>query len=939
MADENGTWLWSLEHESPCRLVDQQAIWNHDALQVWVPGKRHVQTVTAHSVLPIDNAPIASHNRVNFAAAAARIIDALQQDTLAAPFETNLIPLPHQILALSRALSGDRVRFLLADEVGLGKTIEAGLVLRELKIRGLVERTLVVAPAGLTHQWVQEMKARFNEVFRLVQPSDFDAFRSFAGIEAEDNLWRFHDQVVCPVDSVKPVDKRRGWSHEQLARYNRERFEDLVSAGWDLIIIDEAHRLAGTSELVARYRLGEGLSQASPYLLLLTATPHQGKTDAFRRLVSFLDREAFPDDSSVTRDRVGPYVIRTEKKHAIDPDGKSLFMQRLVELKPVAWGTEHEEQRALYVAVTDYVREGYNQAIRTKQNAIGFLMILMQRMVSSSTRAIRRALERRLDVLELPEGQLSLFPEDIVDDWQAMDPQEQMDEVLKARLKGLQNERAEVELMLSAARRCEAKSPDVKAECLLEEIRRLQRIEGDPEVKVLVFTEFVPTQEMLAEFLGERGFSVTRLNGSMGMEERLQAQRDFAGAAQIMVSTEAGGEGLNLQFCHVVVNYDLPWNPMRVEQRIGRVDRIGQTSPVKVLNLTLDGTVESRVREVLEQKLARILQEFGVDKLSDVLDSEQGDVDFEEIYRRALLDPESALRELDDFAEGLRDRALEARDGLRSLAESQPIDPAEAKRISDHQLPHWTERMTVSYLRDRRDAGGMAEHRGGSWNLRWPGDEQLSMFAFHRGESDLNDVPLLTVEDSRVRKILRQLPTCAPGQPIPSFRLKNLPGRISGFWSLWRIAIQAPTATSERMLPIFVSDDGGVLLPAARMVWDRLVTFEPEHAQANQQPVTGSNAERAFVASRAAAENKGQTVFEQLVSEHRSRLQREAKKMQFSFAARRRNIERIGLHEVRQFRLRQLENDQTEWGHTLEVSAQILPSLHPVILVRITAGE
>ena len=140
-------------------------------------------------------------------------------------------------------MSADKVRFLLADEVGLGKTIEAGLIFRELKIRGLVERTLVVAPAGLCLQWVQEMATHFGESFRFVRPGDFEALRQVGGVDEDENLWRLHSQVVCSTDSVKPMEGRRGWTHEQVARYNRERFDDLVTAGWDLVIVDEAHRL------------------------------------------------------------------------------------------------------------------------------------------------------------------------------------------------------------------------------------------------------------------------------------------------------------------------------------------------------------------------------------------------------------------------------------------------------------------------------------------------------------------------------------------------------------------------------------------------------------------------------------------------------------------------------------------------------------------------
>jgi SNF2 family DNA or RNA helicase len=195
---------------------------------------------------------------------------------------------------------------------------------------------------------------------------------------------------------------------------------------------------------------------------------------------------------------------------------------------PIDWPVGRGEQRALYEAVTEYVREGYNRAIKEKQTAGGFLMIQMQRLVTSSTAAIRMALERRLEALELPDGQLSLFPD--AEEWSPLDGQQQLDIVLKIRLKALNDERKEVELLLSAARRCEAAGPDVKAEGLLDRIQRL-RNENEPGLKILIFTEFVPTQAMLAEYLGRRGWSVVCLNGSMDLDQRQQVQRRFAGDA------------------------------------------------------------------------------------------------------------------------------------------------------------------------------------------------------------------------------------------------------------------------------------------------------------------------------------------------------------------------------------------------------------------------
>jgi len=193
------------------------------------------------------------------------------------------------------------------------------------------------------------------------------------------------------------------------------------------------------------------------------------------------------------------------------------------------------------------------------------------------------------------------------EDWGDLDGQEQVETLLRTRLKAMKNERAEMKLLLEAAKRCEDAGPDAKAEALLEWIYRLQQEEGDPDLKILIFTEFVPTQEMLQKFLTDRGFTVVCLNGSMDMAERLKAQETFAKEARILISTDAGGEGLNLQFCHVVINYDIPWNPMRLEQRIGRVDRIGQDRSVRAVNLVFQDTVEHRVREVLEEKLAMFL--------------------------------------------------------------------------------------------------------------------------------------------------------------------------------------------------------------------------------------------------------------------------------------------------------------------------------------------
>jgi len=473
-----GDWCRHNRHTTPCRIIDRQSIWNETVFRVWLPTKDAIIRARESDLAPLATLR-PTENEILHTAAAAKLLDALEDNLLLAPIQSSVVPLPHQLHALNKAMSGERIRYLLADEVGLGKTIEAGLILRELKLRGMVRRVLVVAPTSLVRQWQAEMRLHFGQSFRLIEPAELAALRSFVSsavpgdrsgaVERDDNLWLMHDQVICSIDSVKPLEGRRGWSLERLATYNRERFEDLVAASWDLVIVDESHRLGGSTEQVARYKLGAALAEAAPYLLLLSATPHQGKTDHFLRLIQLLDREAFPDESSITRDRVRPFVIRTEKREAIDAEGQPLFKPRMTRLQ--------------------------------------------------ADMAVQAATET---------------------------------------LDGLAREKSEVEMLLDLARETEAAGTDAKAEALLELIYGLQQAESDPTIKVLVFTEFVPTQRMLADYLEGRSFTVALLNGSMDLDARTQAQLSFSQDAQILISTDAGGDGLNLQFCHVVVNFDMP---------------------------------------------------------------------------------------------------------------------------------------------------------------------------------------------------------------------------------------------------------------------------------------------------------------------------------------------------------------------------------------------
>lgn len=942
-----GEWVYSATTGQLCQIIEIHSLWGEVTCRVWLPGHDSVVCTPAATLKPLGNIEAYTSDYIAYITASARVADALAEDILLAPIESTVIPLPHQLRALSRAIANDQVRYLLADEVGLGKTIEAGLIQRELKLRGLVKRTLVIAPKGLVSQWVSEMRFHFGETFQLVLPEDIKTLRRIAPAKSERqgqkgnhnpelltaNAWQMFSQVVVPMDSVKPLDKHRGWSAAQVGEYNRERFEDLISAGWDLVIVDEAHRLGGSTDQVARFKLGQGLFEAAPYFLLLSATPHQGKTDAFHRLVSLLDAQAFPDIESVTRERVQPHVIRTEKRYAIDAEGKPLFKPRLTQLGPVSWEERHRAQQLLYDAVTEYVRLGYNQALREKRSYLGFLMILMQRLVVSSTSAIRTTLERRLEVLAAPQDQLTLFPFASEEEWADLDGQEQIEILLHTQLKALKNERAEVKLLLEAAARCEQIGPDAKAEALLDWLYRLQSEESDPELKALVFTEFVPTQEMLRLFLVERGFSVVCLNGSMDMEERKRVQEAFAKDARILISTDAGGEGLNLQFCHVVINYDIPWNPMRLEQRIGRVDRIGQAYAVRAVNFVFEGSVEHRVREVLEQKLAVIFEEFGIDKTGDVLDSAQAGGMFDEMYVEAILNPQNVESSVESVVARLQEQAREARSTASVLGATENLDAGEAQRLLTHPLPYWVERMTVSYLKAH---GGQAERKSQSWNLTWPDGETYENVVFTGREADRFPAARhLTLEELKIRGLAMRLPRFAPGQPIPLVIIPGLSGEIQGFWSLWRIAIASMEWNRRRIMPLFLTDDGLVYMATARHIWDQLLTARTQI----RSILDASLSQSIFGKLQNAAEEHGKGIYEALVQEHLARIVREREKADYAFAARRKTIERIGLPQVRNYRLNLLMQEERSFQEQLDQKTQAYPEMVPLLLIRVEGGS
>lgn len=756
-----GEWVWWPTGAEPVRVVGTADMWGHHAVDVLRPSNGTVVRLPVEDVLPMSARPVIADEQ-RWRACAMRALAMVAHGEPLATRGGNVELLPHQVATLRRAMALDPVRLAICDEVGLGKTITAGAVISELRARGRASRVLVVAPKGVQLQWVSEMSDRFGEEFVRVGPEGLP-------VDSGVDPWHTFDRVVASIDAVKPVRARAGWTPEQVRAYNALRFQAVVEAGWDLVVIDEAHHVAGSSDDVARHRLARGLAQTAPHLLLLSATPHSGKSENFRRFLGLVD-DRFLHGRPVDRAAVTETVARTDKRTAVDNAGKPLFRNRTTTLETVPYG-DRVEHRALYDAVSDYVRTGYGHAVRTGQTATGFLLLLMQRLVASSTPAILAALERRLAALETaPDVTVIQEP---IDDWEELNGDEQLDTVERNRRAAWGGEVTELRALVTQARRTRAVNLDPKAVHLLTLLRRLEAEEGTSELKAVIFTEFRPTQEMLVDLFTDAGISTVAINGSMGLAERAIAQAALRDHARVLVSTDAGGEGINLQFAHVVINADLPWAPTKIDQRIGRVDRIGQLHDVKAFNLVLEDSVDARVLEVLERKLRTILAELGVDKRGDVLESTARRT--EEVYAAAILDPSAVGAAADKLEQETVDEIHASDDVAALLAATAPVVPPPA----DGNLADLL----------RAAAAAVGRLRG------------------------------TTLTDTA--EALRGMPVVAPGEPVAA-----LPGDTAGWWFC------AEVRTNERMprstaFALFRRDSGTVDPHTADRIWTRLIDGEP----------------------------------------------------------------------------------------------------------------
>jgi superfamily II DNA or RNA helicase len=588
--------------------------------------------------------------KVFLALEARRYRFASMYDPLLAMNTSKVDPLPHQIEAVyGYVLQLPRIRFLIADDPGAGKTIMAGLIIKELKLRSLVRRVLIICPGHIKDQWRRELADRFEERFIVIDRGLLDAFYG-------ENAWLRENQIITSIDFAK----------------REEVLASLASAHFDLVIVDEAHKMSAyrygeKTEKTIRYRLGEAISAVTEHLLFLTATPHKGDPDNFRLFLDLLVPGFFATNEMLQEsidNKDNPLFIRRIKEDLKDFQGRPLFLPRHVKTVPFNLGADSPAEKDLYNELSRYVNTQYNKALtKDKKRNITFALIILQRRLASSTYALLKSLERRKRRLEeLLEGVLDpKKPSENSVDFETVEDlseeerwqQEEIWETLSVaeNREELEREIATLSGLIDRARAIIKGDQEIKLKELRLALNDFSLKYKRPEDrKFLVFTESRDTLDYLENRIKEWGFKTNTIHGGMRLEDRIRAEGVFKTESEVLVATEAAGEGINLQFCHLMINYDIPWNPNRLEQRMGRIHRYGQTKEVFVFNLVAEDTREGRVLTKLFEKLREIRNTLGSDKVFDVLSEILYDRNLSQLMMEAAANARSIdeiLKEID----------------------------------------------------------------------------------------------------------------------------------------------------------------------------------------------------------------------------------------------------------------------------------------------------
>ncbi len=881
---------------------------------------------------------------ITFKAIAAKIKNEVFKQAMLAPIESNIVPLPHQILALEKVMSGQFLRFLIADEVGMGKTIETGLILKELKLRGIAKRTLIVVPKSAMGQWQQEMKKHFNELFHIYDTDYINTLsKTFARLEVDNeiNLFTQHNQIIVSMDALKPIEVRQGWTKQKVDEYNRYRIQNVLEAEFDLLVIDECHKVGGSGRHVGRFQMADILCNAIPNVLLLSATPHRGKSDHFRRLLQLLNADAFAGEGMPSISELEPYVVRTEKRQAIDYNGKPLFNKRHTTTIEVIYDDAiHRRQKALYEAVTEYVVTGFNLAQQTKNTSYGFVMILFQRMMSSSTQAILNAMQKRADRLSGERDLVNkeqLITNINMDEFNyegqtEIDFEQKIDSLIEETQANYDAERFILEGLIREAKECLDNETDAKVEFLLIKLQELKRVEQNPELKFLIFTEFTNTQFMLKKVLEQKGgYLCDAINGSMDFDQRVNALKQFKEEVQILICTDAAGESLNMQFAHIVINYDMPWNPMVLEQRIGRVDRIGQSFEVQAFNMLLDNSVDKRVYEVVETKLTQIMNDLGIDKTSDVLDSTLEREQLNRLYLTSLLNPAKFEHESNTWLEEIKDKlkSYKSTEGALPTLLSKDITADKVDAIKYSPLPKWLEGLTKCYLNKKSI---IYQDLLNGIKFKFPGYKEAIYTFDIKGSVNNPILEPMSLQHEIIQLILKDAIPYTESQQIPKIKIKQ-GNTTSGYWSLWHLEVKNQFETSQIVYPIFISSEGENFTAFAQTIWDKLVQEKDYFDCIGVLSAEESKLIYNDVANE--AEKLMQLKYEEFESNLVLNTEKIKANKENSFVFQEKQMQRIGIENIKQSRLSRLHKDKKEWDETFSSSVQIVPFLTCLLMVNI----
>jgi superfamily II DNA/RNA helicase len=729
-----------------------------------------------------------------------------------------------------------RQRALIGDDVGLGKTIEAGLILKELSARNRADRVLFVVPAHLQKKWVRDMDRFFDVNLTVADRAWVEGERRRLGEET--NIWnQDQQQLVTSMAFVRQDEFRPA----------------LEDSFWDVVVVDEAHKAAKRGESPSKTsKAVDTIAGNSDSLLLLSATPHDGKGEAFRSLVEYVDPFLVAEDRELTQEAVDRVMIRRGKEGLYDDNGERIFPDR--EVSSVSVQMTHDE-RQFYRGVTDYVKHVYNRSEKLNEPAVGFAMALMQKRLVSSVGAIHSTLRRRLNDLldeETATGDLSEEAEAYLD---GEDLDEEGKQQAEDEIAGLTvaNDDEQLQEEIDTLRDLVALAEGLPVDSKAQKVRRFisQLLEEQPNEKLLLFTEYRDTLDYLLEFVQDEPWAdeILVIHGDVDKEERARIEEEFNhGQSRLLFATDAASEGIDLQHsCHIMANYELPWNPNRLEQRIGRIHRYGQDKEVKVWNFLFEDTRESEIFEMLQHKVDEIRSKLG--NTADVLGM-LDDIDVDSLIMKSIQNDEPASATKEELEEMIEERQRTLEEWYeRSLVETSTFD-AESRRqiqevVDDSEDVYGSEGDIREFFEQAVTAfGGEFEKQGTNlYRAELPegvrsssSDESFGPFTFDRDFAmEHEGITYLAPDTNVLQRLMARVLEDERGE----VGLKLLPFVDSpGITYNYRVAFEDGTGEviREETIPVFVDakqQDAQQAL-GERVIEGETVSAKPEAAHVQQ---------------------------------------------------------------------------------------------------------